>query len=72
MPVQFSTEVLPANGQAALGLVMGLMRVLLNNDVLKPDDMNIVATEALSIVPGGVGRTDAETRKIIESVIGYW
>jgi hypothetical protein len=61
---------LTSNGQAALALVAGLIKVLSDVNALKPNELVTIFEHALKVAPNGDSdnRTDMEARQLIASL----
>jgi hypothetical protein len=67
--MKFATQELPANGQAALALVVALMEWLEREGKLIPGDKLALVARAQEIAPRGAGRTDKEAQAILAHLL---
>ncbi len=67
--MKFATKELPANGQAALALVVALLESLENSGKLNPTDKRDIVAAAKKLAPQGAGRTDREVQEILTSLL---
>jgi hypothetical protein len=67
--MRFAVKELPANGTAALALVVALLEHMRKDGTLRPKDIKDIAAAAVKLAPQGVGRTDTEARELLMSLM---
>ena len=68
MTTLFANFTPDANGQAALALVAGVIKVLLDGEVFEPDEVAAIFEEALRVLPESALTRDIEARVAVTTL----
>ena len=67
--MKYASREFAANGTAALALVTALIEHFQKDGTLIPKDKQDIVSAAIKLAPQGVGRTDAEAREVLASML---